>query len=138
MLLFNWYEPVLTFHFLCVAVYEMLQVWACLEFLALKEAENYWWGSVFVYMTCKEYEAEIKISEDKPNGFFTLTLWKEWLITVVRFCVFAAVVCTDQMFYSDSDKELDDEALLHSKNISMICFVQNVLDCYHILQHHLV
>jgi len=49
--LLNWYEPVLTLHFLCVTIYEMLQVWDCLEFAALKGAENHWWGSVLVYMT---------------------------------------------------------------------------------------
>ncbi len=38
----NWYEPVLTLHFLCVTIYEMLQVWACLEFPALKGTENFW------------------------------------------------------------------------------------------------
>ena len=48
----NWYEPVLTLHFLCAAVYEMLQGWACLEFPALKGADNCWWGSVLVYTTC--------------------------------------------------------------------------------------
>jgi hypothetical protein len=49
----NWYEPVIMLHFLCVAIYEMLQVWACVEFPALKGGDNCWLGSVLVYMTCK-------------------------------------------------------------------------------------
>ncbi len=36
--LLNWCEHVLTLHFLSVVVYEMLQVWACLEFPASKGA----------------------------------------------------------------------------------------------------